>query len=103
MEGVLYDIGTYPGAIKEKGDSEIIGDIFLATNLQKVFAVLDKYEGYSKVDGKALEFVRKRSKIRLRTGQSLIAWIYLYNLAPEGKAKIKYKDYLNFLRSHKTA
>src|SRR3982074_1436456 len=58
----LYDLGRYPGAVKNKsavrnkpvrnkvaksrdGD-EVIGDVFLVSNPDRVLKILDKYEGY---------------------------------------------------------
>ncbi len=36
VEASLYDLGKYPGAIKEKENSEVIGDVFLISNLDRV-------------------------------------------------------------------
>ena len=91
----LYDLGKYPGAIKQKEKSEVIGDVFLISNPEKVFMVLDKYEGN--------EFERKKEKVVLRSGKSVNAWIYWYNQKPEPGKKIRYKDYLNYLKNKKTA
>lgn len=90
----LYDIGKYPGAIKEKTDSEVVGDVFVVEDPEKVFGILDKYEGD--------EFVREKNKVKLRTGKSLNAWIYWYGHKPEGKKRIPYKDYFNYLKNKKT-
>lgn len=95
VEATLYDLGRYPGAIKEKQNNEVIGDVFLISNPEKVFNVLDKYEGD--------EFDRKKQKVKLRSGKTLNAWIYWYNQKPDEKKKIYYKDYLNYLRNKKTA
>ena len=101
--GSLYDLGKYPGAVKEKEKSEIVGDVFLINNSDKVFKVLDKYEGYTKGKEEDSEFVRKRNKVILSSGKSINAWVYWYNYDPIGKSKIKYKDYFNYLKNKKTA
>lgn len=95
VEASLYDLGRYPGAIKENNKSEVIGDVFLINNPDKVFRVLDEYEGD--------EFRREKEDITLRSGESVSAWVYWYNLKPEAKRKIRYKDYLNYLKNKKTA
>ena len=89
----LYDLGNYPGAIKEKG--EVIGDVFFIHNLEKVFSILDAYEGD--------DFTREREWIQLESGDYVQAWIYWYNKTPEGKQKIHDTDYLNYLKNKKTA
>lgn len=91
VEASLYDLGKYPGAIKEKNKTnEVIGDVFLINDSDKIFKILDKYEGE--------EFRRKKDQVRLRSGKLLNAWIYWYNLKPDEDRKIKYKDYLNYLK-----
>ncbi len=101
--GSLYDIGNYPGAVKEKEKSEIVGDVFLINNPEKVFRLLDKYEGYSEDKKDNSEFVRKRNKVTLSSGKSVNAWIYWYNFNLIGKSRIRYKNYFNYLRNKKTA
>jgi gamma-glutamylcyclotransferase (GGCT)/AIG2-like uncharacterized protein YtfP len=88
---VLYDIGRYPGAVKDRKGSEVIGDVFLVSDPAAVFPVLDKYEGK--------EFVRKKGKVRMRRGDELSAWIYWYSPDPGRKTPIRYKDYLNYLKN----
>jgi len=95
VEASLFDLGKYPGAIKDNTENEVIGDVFLINNPDKVFTVLDRYEGD--------EFDRKIQKVKLRSGKFINAWIYWYNLKPEAKKKIHYKKYFNYLRNKKTA
>jgi gamma-glutamylcyclotransferase (GGCT)/AIG2-like uncharacterized protein YtfP len=95
VEASLYDLGRYPGAVKGKEKSEVIGDVFIISNPDKVLNFLDKYEGD--------EFDRKRQRVKLKSGKFVNAWIYWYNLKPEARQKIHYKDYFNYLRNKKTA
>ncbi len=95
VDASLYDLGKYPGAIKGERSGEVVGDVFLINNAQKVFKVLDKYEGE--------EFKREKEQVKLRSGKSVDAWVYWYNQNPEGKQKIKHKDYLNYLKRKKIA
>lgn len=91
----LYDLGKYPGAIKENNNNEVIGDVFLIDNPDRTFKILDKYEGD--------KFTRNKNKIRLRSGEFIDAWIYWYNQTPSQKQKIRYKDYFNYLKYKKRA
>ena|SRR6185312_8839137 len=91
VEASLYDLGKYPGAIKEKNNTnEVVGDVFLISDSNRIFKILDKYEGE--------EFKRRKNQVRLKSGKLLSAWIYWYNLKPDENRKIKYKDYLNYLK-----
>ena len=96
---VLYDLGRYPGAIKSNGGEEVIGDVFLLTDPARVLRILDKYEGIPEGGGKDTEFVRKKGRVQLRSGQPVNAWIYWYNARPKDKIKIRYKNYLNYLKN----
>lgn len=93
IEASLYDLGRYPGAIKEKNRNEVVGDVFLIENPGRTFKILDKYEGD--------KFTRNKSQILLRSGKSIKAWVYWYNQKPSEKQKINYKDYLNYLKFKK--
>ena len=99
----LYDLGRYPGAIRDNKGPEVIGDLFLLTDPEKVLKILDKYEGISDARAKDTEFVRKKTNVRMRSGQQKKAWIYWYNFDPKNKVKIKHKDYLNYLKNKSTS
>ena len=91
VEASLYDLGNYPGAIKEKSNtSEVIGDVFLFNYSDRIFRILDKYEGET--------FSRRKDQVKLRSGKLVNAWVYWYNLKPDKNRIIKYKDYLNYLK-----
>ena len=89
----LYDLGRYPGAIKDK-TSEIIGDVFLLSDPEKVLKFLDDYEGS--------EYERKKEKVKLRSGKIIIAWMYWYKSVVKEEQRIFYKDYLNYLKKKST-
>lgn len=91
----MYDIGRYPGAVRSSSGDEVVGDVFLITDSGRVLGILDKYEGVA-TDGRPSEFVRKRSRVRLRSGRQVTAWVYWYNFDPSKKVKIKYKNYLTY-------
>lgn len=93
VEASLYDLGRYPGAIKDN-KNEVVGDVFLINDAERVFKILDRYEGD--------EFKRKRNKIQLRSGKPMTAWIYWYGQKPNEKRRIRHKDYLNYLKSKKS-
>ena len=87
----MYDIGRYPGAVKDRSGREVIGDVFEVSDPEAVFKVLDKYEGD--------EFVRRKAKVRMRRGGELNAWIYWYDPDVSGRTPIRHKDYLNYLKN----
>jgi gamma-glutamylcyclotransferase (GGCT)/AIG2-like uncharacterized protein YtfP len=97
----LYDLGRYPGAVRSSKGPEVIGDVFELSDAEKVLRTLDRYEGIGP-DKAAAEFVRRKNRIRLRSGKTIIAWVYWYNFDPGSKIRIKQKDYLNYLKNKRT-
>jgi gamma-glutamylcyclotransferase (GGCT)/AIG2-like uncharacterized protein YtfP len=97
----LYDLGRYPGAIRSSKGPEVIGDIFELSDPEKVLRSLDRYEGIG-TGRAATEFVRRRSRVRLRSGKTITAWVYWYNFDPADKIRIKHKNYLNYLKNKRT-
>jgi gamma-glutamylcyclotransferase (GGCT)/AIG2-like uncharacterized protein YtfP len=97
----LYDLGRYPGAIRSSKGREVIGDIFELSDPEKVLRSLDRYEGIG-AGRAASEFVRRRSRVRLRSGKTITAWVYWYNFDPANKIRIKHKNYLNYLKNKRT-
>ena len=95
----MYDLGRYPGAIRSRKGPEVIGDVYLLNDADKVLRILDKYEGIPKEGAEDAEFVRKKERVRLRSGRQVNAWIYWYNFDPKEKKPIKYKNYLNYLKN----
>ena len=94
VDASLYDLGKYPGAVKEKSNNnEVVGDVFLVNDPIKIFKILDKYEGET--------FSRKKDHVKLRSGKLVNAWVYWYNLKPNKDRIIKYKDYMNYLKKKK--
>jgi gamma-glutamylcyclotransferase (GGCT)/AIG2-like uncharacterized protein YtfP len=99
----LYDLGRYPGAVRSNTGQEVIGDVFLLNDPDKVLRVLDKYEGYREDETSNSEFVRKRNRVKLNSGKNINAWVYWYNFDPQNKTKIRQKDYLNYLKNKSTS
>jgi gamma-glutamylcyclotransferase (GGCT)/AIG2-like uncharacterized protein YtfP len=93
----MYDLGRYPGAVKDRTGKEVVGDVFLVNYPERVLRILDHYVGIKA--GREGEFVRERGRVRLRGGKNLNAWVYWYNYDPAGKKRIRYKEYLNYLKN----
>jgi gamma-glutamylcyclotransferase (GGCT)/AIG2-like uncharacterized protein YtfP len=95
----LYDLGRYPGAVRNNKGPEVVGDVFLISEPQHVLRILDEYEGIRDSGGNDGEFIRKKGRVKLRSGQELNAWIYWYNRDTKELTPIRYKDYLNYLKN----
>ncbi len=101
FRGQLFDIGGYPGVIESSNPADIVlGEIY-AIHPEKagfVFKKLDYYEKCGPNFPQPAEYIRKQCAANCQ-GQSLFAWIYLYNYSASGLLRIKNGDYLNYLKT----
>lgn len=95
--GKLYEVDGYPGAIflpDEK--SRVFGHILKLQQAEKVLAVLDKYEEVGPDFGSPNEYVRNQIPVLNSAGQSLLCWVYLYNLPVDNLLYIHSGKYSGF-------
>ncbi len=80
VNGQLYDLGDYPGAIVgENFDNKIYGEIYQLDDPQAVLTVLDQYEGFIPGELEASLFARVKEKITMLDGSLMEGWMYVYN------------------------
>ena len=90
IQGKLYDLGRYPGAVcSSRSSDRVTGEIYRLRGGEKSFELLDRYEGK--------QFKRRRVSVLLRTGARLGAWAYLYCGAVREPRRITSGDYSVFL------
>lgn len=90
IQGRLYNLGRYPGAVASRNKSErVFGEIYRLRESAVLFARLDEYEGE--------HFARHRLPVRLGTGKKIISWVYLYRGRVKDARRIRSGDYLEFL------
>jgi gamma-glutamylcyclotransferase (GGCT)/AIG2-like uncharacterized protein YtfP len=80
VQGVLYDLGDYPGAVfdTQKRD-RIPGRVLRLPEDPEVLRELDEYEGYMPSNPKKSLFVRELRPVKLANGPVLRCWAYAYN------------------------
>jgi gamma-glutamylcyclotransferase (GGCT)/AIG2-like uncharacterized protein YtfP len=80
VQGRLYDLGHYPGAIVEaESDSCINGVIYRLPPTRSVLSLLDQFEDVNATNPDEGLYVRLKAMARLEDGQELEVWIYQYN------------------------
>jgi gamma-glutamylcyclotransferase (GGCT)/AIG2-like uncharacterized protein YtfP len=94
VQATLYDLGTYPAALANEQQHEIWGDVYEVTEADKLFPVLDEYEGD--------EYKRQKTEVKLETEERLDAWIYWYSGPVDESLQIQENDYLDYLKNKKT-
>jgi gamma-glutamylcyclotransferase (GGCT)/AIG2-like uncharacterized protein YtfP len=88
FDGVLYDLGRFPGAVP--GDGLVHGEL-LRLHDPQVWAVLDPYEGYDADRKDESLFVRRRETLREPADRA--AWVYWFNGDPTGHPKVSSGDW----------
>jgi len=81
VNGVLYDLGEYPGAVLDPSSSfQITGTVFQLPDDPSVLRALDAYEEFDPDTPGASLFLRVLQPVALTKGGTLQCWIYVYNL-----------------------
>jgi gamma-glutamylcyclotransferase (GGCT)/AIG2-like uncharacterized protein YtfP len=86
--GVLYDLGGYPGAVLDSSTDQTITGLVLqlpedANSLREI----DAYEEFNPAAPDTSQFIRVLHPVVLATGETLQCWIYVYN-RDHGSARI---------------
>ena len=104
IEGILYDIGNYPGAIPATNNEKgiIKGEIIKIRHPEKILKILDNYEGFDPEQSDKSEYCRKQIIAQLANGEEVKAWVYFYNFSVNGKTRIPHTDYLEYLKTKKS-
>lgn len=90
--GRLYDLGSFPGAVP--GEGTIYGELFRLTD-PKVWAILDRYEGYDPDHEAASLFIRREVTLEVPTDRT--AWVYWYNKDPAGHPPVPSGDWASYV------
>ncbi|PWI33200.1 gamma-glutamylcyclotransferase [Vibrio albus] len=99
MQGKLYEVDGYPGAIEsnQSGD-RVHGEVYRIINREMVFIQLDEYEECSDTFPQPHEYIRKKGLISLPDGGNILAWVYIFNHDLSTLTEIKSGDYLGYIK-----
>jgi len=87
VQGTLYDLGDFPGAVLESvSGRRIFGTVFALPENPEVLRELDAYEEFDPAAPGQSQFLRVRAVARLVSGAKRDCWIYIYN---QGLAKAR--------------
>ncbi|NQV79645.1 MAG: gamma-glutamylcyclotransferase [Alphaproteobacteria bacterium] len=101
ISGRMYDLGAYPGVVlsSQSGD-HVFGEIYTLGTPEATLALLDRYEGVAGTRGdEPPQYERLKVPVSSQRHGVVAAWIYVYLLVTDDRARIPSGDYLRFLRS----
>ncbi len=96
FQGQLYLVDYYPGVIpSNESEDKVRGEVYRLHDPSAVLPKLDTYEECGPQFPQPAEYVRRIERVRLRDGQEINAWVYIYNKPTQGLLRIESGDFLN--------
>jgi len=98
MKGRLYDLGRYPGVVLDEANGDpVFGQLFRLTDPARVLSEFDYYEECSDDFSAPHLYRREKVQVTMMSGETVLAWVYLYNRSTSGHIHIPAGDYINYL------
>lgn len=101
INGKLYDLGEFPGAICAAGDSGeyVKGELYQVRDAALATRILDQFEEFFPRQPHKSLFVRIIAPVTLEDGRRENAWVYVYNQPVDESRLVPSGDYRdNFAR-----
>lgn len=97
LKGKLFDLGEYPAVVDDnKTSGKVKGEVYTINNADKVFNILDEYEG---IHDPEPEYSRRKKIVAVSKNKNIKSWVYLYAKPMERHIKqIESGDYLAFIK-----
>jgi len=95
INGKLYDLGEYPGAICAASDSRqyVRGELYEVRDPELATGILDRFEEFFPRQPHKSLFVRIIAPVTLEDGRMKNAWVYVYNQSVDETRLIPGGDY----------
>jgi gamma-glutamylcyclotransferase (GGCT)/AIG2-like uncharacterized protein YtfP len=95
-QGKLYVIGDYPGVVPSEDRSDFVqGEVYRLRDSDYVLSRLDRYEECGPGFSEPTEYIRKIQPVRLQSGETIPAWVYLYNRPTDNLERAAAGDFFN--------
>ncbi len=95
-QGKLYKIDYYPGVVASEDPSDVVwGEVYRLREPDFILSKLDQYEECGPGFLKPREYTRVIQPVRLRNGETILAWVYLYNRPTDSLEFVTSGDFLN--------
>ncbi len=104
IQGKLYDLGHYPGAVpSHRTTDRISGILCLVRQFDVCIPKLDRYEGCDRQDPARGDYRRQTTDAILQvSAQTVTTWVYFYQKKLSFKPRIRHGDYRRFRPGRQT-
>ncbi len=94
FQGRLYLVHHYPGVVASESPADSVrGEVYALRDVG-LLEKLDTYEGIGADAPQPTEYVRRRQQVRLARGETVEAWVYLYNWPVDKFERLESGDFL---------
>ncbi|MSO65329.1 MAG: gamma-glutamylcyclotransferase [Alphaproteobacteria bacterium] len=100
LQGRLYDLGNYPGAVlSDRLVEKVQGEIYRLHTPKRTLDLLDEYEGiHGGTKAWPEAYARVTHGVTARHHGRINAWVYVYRLSVAGRPLVASGDYAEYLR-----
>lgn len=96
FQGRLYRVTHYPAVVASANpDEKVLGEVYQLLQPEQTLPELDRYEECGTDFPEPQEYRREQQPVRLENGDSVMAWVYLYNRDTEMLTSIPSGDFLS--------
>lgn len=99
--GLLYDLGFYPGMVLAETPNKVYGDVYQLSDEDAAFilAKTDEFEGVGPDFDFPNEYKRQLVDVQMLSGEGgkIKAWVYLYNRQVQDEIVINSGDYVDHI------
>ena len=94
--GTLYQVSHYPAVVASTHpDEQVLGEVYQLLQPEQMLPELDRYEECGADFPAPQEYRREMQQVVLENGDSLTAWVYLYNRDTRMLTPIPSGDFLS--------
>ncbi len=91
----LYQLSYYPAAVPSSNTADqVVGELYQLVQPELILPVLDEYEECGEGFAEPQEYRRELQQVTLDSGESVSAWVYIYNRDTSALQQIQSGDFL---------
>ena len=95
FQGKLYQVTHYPAVVASTHpDEQVLGEVYQLLQPEQMLPELDRYEECGADFPAPQEYRREMQQVVLENGDSLTAWVYLYNRSTVGLEQLLSGDFM---------
>lgn len=94
-QGKLYMVDYYPGLVPSANPQDVVyGEVYKLSCPETVLSCLDDYEECGPKFSEPTKYVRRKQDVKLKTGEVMSSWVYIFERPTVGLQLIESGDFL---------